>query len=309
LANSLYDHIDLLRQYDIYRKSNPIDHDVYVKGIPYVFITTPKLNLSEENVNRDDFLIYMKHVEPDLFKLLTTSGTTVSPFIKILSNAFRGIDGKDLASRTIDVGETFYGYKQTLPISIVDSQVGDTVTLHFEEYKTLPITKLHKLWVEYTEKVRRGTFEPSQDAIQKRYIDYVSSIYYFVLDFDGENILYWAKYTGAVPISVPYSELVTDGKNHEIPELSVEYVYSFKEDMNPAIFSDFNKVAMLNAEAMRYTTERAGDGFIPYTTNDLFPYNFTEEQISASEVLVIVTDPYESGGINPNRKYKLRFFK
>jgi hypothetical protein len=298
-----------MKEYDIYRKSRPADHDVYVKGIPYAFITTPKLNLAQENVDRDNFLIYMQNFEPELFRALTTFNSTVSPFIKILTNAFRGIDGKDLASRTIDIGETFYGYKQTLPISIVDSQVGDTVTLHFEEFKNLPIVKLHKLWVEYTEKVRRGSFQPSSDAIQKRYIDYVCSIYYFVLDFDGETILYWSKYTGAVPISVPYGSLVTDGKEHDIPELSVEYIYSFKEDMDPGILSDFNKVAMLNSEALRYSTERPQQGFIPYTTNDLFPYNFTEEQISGSQVLIISTDPHERTSIDPKRKFKLRFFK
>jgi hypothetical protein len=305
----MFKHIDVMKEYDIYRKTNPIDHDVYVKGIPYAFITTPKLNLSQDNINRDNFLIYMKHNEPELFKALMMSDATASPFIKLLTNTFRGIDGKDLASRTIDVNETYYGYKQTLPISTVDSQVGDTVTLRFEEYKYLPVVKIHKLWVEYTEKVRRGIFEPSRDAIQKRYIDYVCSIFYFVLDFDGETILYWSKYTGAVPISVPYGALVTDGKDHDIPEIGVEYIYSFKEDMDPAILSDFNKISMLDSEALRYSTERIGKGFIPSTTNDLFPYNFTEEQISGNRALIINTPNPDPSSVSPKKKYKLRFFK
>lgn len=307
---SLYPHIDLTREYDIYRKANPHDHDVYVKGIPYCFITTPKLNLSSLNYNRDNFLAYMYASEPDLYYSLTThESKRVSPFIKILSNAFRGIDGKDLASRTLDVGETFYGYKQTLPISIIDSQVGDTMTLKFEEYKNLPITKIHKLWVEYTEKVRRGYFSPTEDALKKRYLDYVSSIYYFVLDFDGETILYYAKYTGAVPISVPYSELVTDGKDHDIPELSVEYVYSFKEDLDPSILMDFNKVSMLDTEGLKYKLEQPNVGWIPYMQDDLFPYNFTEEQIKASDVFVVKSDPYGTSSIHPKHRFKLKFFK
>jgi len=306
---ALYNNIDLLKEYDIYRKSDPNSHDVYVKGIPYMFITTPKLNLSQDNIDRDNFLIYMKNIEPDLMNCLSTSGSTISPFIKLFSNAFRGIDGKDLASRTVDIGETFYGYKQTLPISIIDSQVGDTLTVHYEEYKHLPIVKLHKLWTEYTEKVRRGTFQPSREAIQQRFIDYVASIYYFVLDFDGETILFWSKYTGAVPISVPYGDLVTDGKDHDIPELSIEYIYSFKEDLEPGILSDFNKVSLLDADALKYSTERTQRGFIPYTTNDLFPYNFTEEQISGSQALVVATNSYDKANGMPKRKYKLKFFK
>jgi hypothetical protein len=307
---SLYPHIDLTREYDIYRKSNPQDHDVYVKGIPYCFITTPKLNLGSINYNRDNFLAYMYASEPDLYNSMTAQGSkTVSPFIKILSNSFRNMDGKDLASRTLDVAETFYGYKQTLPISIIDSQVGDTMTLKFEEYKNLPITKIHKLWVEYTEKVRRGYFSPSEDALKKRYLDYVSSIYYFVLDLDGETILYYAKYTGAVPISVPYSELVTDGKNHDIAELNVEYVYSYKEDLDPSILMDFNKVSMLDAEGLRYKMDQPNVGWLPYMTNDLLPYNFTEEQIKATNVLVIKSDPLDNTSIHPKYRFKLKFFK
>jgi hypothetical protein len=304
---SLYKHIDIMKEYDIYRKANPQDHDVHVKGIPYLFITTPKLNLEQSNVNRDNFLIYMKNVEPKLFEAMTTSGTKVEPFIKIFSNSFRGLDGKDLASRTIDINETFYGYKQTLPISIVDSQVGDNLTIKFEEYKHLPIVKMHKLWVEYTEKVRRGFFRPSKDAVQKRYIDYVSSIYYFVLDLDGETILYWSKYTGAVPISVPYSALVTDGKDHDIAEVGIEYVYSFKEDMDPAIFMDFNKVSMLNPEGLAYRHDGIGKGVIPYLMNDLMPYNFTEEHISSAKVLVVAQDAYGTSSLHPKKRYTLRF--
>lgn len=302
-------HIDIMNEYDIYRKSNPQDHDVYVKGIPYLFITTPKLNLIDANIKRDNFLIYLQNIEPELFSSLTTLGTKISPFIKILTNSFKGIDGKDLASRTIDIGETFYGYKQTLPISIVDSLIGDTLTIRFEEYKHLPIVKLHKVWVEYTEKVRRGIFTASDDAIMKRYLDYVSSIYYFVLDFDGETILYYAKYTGAVPISVPYNSLVTDGQDHDIPEIGVEYVYSFKEDLDPVILMDFNKVATLDAESLKYSDKQPNRGFIPYMTNDLLPYNFTEDHVAATKVLVTKSDPYDQSSLSPKTRFKLKFFK
>lgn len=303
----LYPHIDITKEYDVYRKSSPQDHDVFVKGIPYMFITTPKLNLGSINVNRDNFLAYMSVAEPQIFKSLTANGKTVSPFIKILTNSFKGIDGKDLASRTLDVGESFYGYKQTLPISIVDSLVGDTLTIKYEEYKHLPIVKLHKLWVEYTEKVRRGYFSPTQDALNKRYLDYVSSIYYFVLDFDGETILYYAKYTGAAPISVPYSELVTDGTDHDIPDIGVEYSYSFKEDLDPAILMDFNKVSLLDNEGLKYKVDQPNVGYIPYMTNDILPYNFTEEQIKFSNVIVIKTDPYDTSSLHPKHRFKLKF--
>ncbi|ALN97948.1 virion structural protein [Bacillus phage vB_BpuM-BpSp] len=302
-------HIDITKEYDVFKKRNVQDHDVYIKGIPFIFITTPKLNLIDSNVNRDNFLIYMKNKEPEIFKSLTTLGSGISPFIKILTNSFKDMDGKDLAARTIDVNETFYGNKQTLPISIIDSLQGDTVTIAFEEYKHLPIVKLHKIWVEYTEHVRRGYFTASEDAITKRYLDFVSSIYYFELDMDGETILYYAKYTGAYPISVPYSQLVGNHSSHDIAELTVEYAYSYKEDLDPAILMDFNKVSSLDSEAMRYSEKQPNRGFIPYTTNDLLPANFTEQHVKNSKVLVLKSDPLDQSSIHPKTRFRLKFFK
>jgi hypothetical protein len=306
---SLYKHIDVFDEYDIFRKSPPTEHDVYVKGIPYVFITTPKLNFELANTVRDNFMQHIASEHPDIMKSLNGNGQSISPFIRLLTNTFRGMDGKDLAARTIDVAETFYGHKQTLPISIVDSQQGDTMTIKFEDFKNLPVVKLHKLWLEYTEKVRRGIFRPNEDAIKKRYLDFVSSIYYFVLDFDGETILYYSKYTGAYPISVPYSNLVTDGFEHDIPELSVEYAYSFKEDMEPAILMDFNKVSMLDNNSLMYQTGIPNAGYIPYrgVNKDLFPYDFTQTQSSFKMPIIVRFDSREKNSLNPSYRYALRF--
>lgn len=237
--------IDFFTQYNVYR--NHIDkHDPFVKGIPMIFVTTPKLNFEDVNINSDAFLTYLKTYEPDILKSLTTLtsnpvGSFNSPFIKILTNTCLSIDSKDTVARTKETGETFYGYKQTLPAAIIDSLLGDEISVKYKEFKDLPIIKMHKAWLEYTEHIRRGLFIPTEHAVKNKYIDYLSSLYYFLLDFDGETILYWAKYTGIAPLNVPYSSLSGDINDHSIPDITINYIYSYKEDMNPSIFRDFNK--------------------------------------------------------------------
>ena len=79
---------------------------------------------------------------------------------------------------------------------------------------------------------------------EKDEIDFVSSLYYFILDRDFETILYYSKYTGIVPISNPYSALSSSyGSTAEIPDVAIDYAYSYKEDLDPRILIDFNMLA------------------------------------------------------------------
>lgn len=219
----------------------------YIKGFPIIFLTTPLLNLTKDNIEADSYFSYMANNERDILSLLSfgtsnsTTYKTTSPFIKVLTNKFKTMDAKDTTARTKTLNETFYGHKMLLPSSLIESINGDEFSVTYTENNDLIITKLHKIWVEYTERIRRGDFCPTKTAIDDRYIDYLSSLYYFILDFDCETIKYYAKYTGIVPLNVPYSSFSDSiGEQGNIVDLSINYSYSYKEDMDPAILLDFN---------------------------------------------------------------------
>jgi len=306
--------IDTFKNYNIYRKELQ-EEEPYTKGIPYIFITTPRLNLSNDNINSNSFLIYLNTYEKDLLSSLTLYNggnnlTSSSPFIKILTERFLNKSGKSVSSRTIDVGEDVYGYKQTLPISMIDSIIGDTLTIEYREIKNLSITKLHKVWIEYTENIRRGFYGVNKEALDQNYLDYVSSLYYFILDMDGETILYYEKFTGLVPISNPYDALVMNELNDRaVTNLSIEYVYSYMENMNPEILIDFNKVATLDPKGLPYTTKAPEKGFIPYVSNDLLPYDYVDDYDSAPKVLVVKSQNYQKDSLHPLATFKLKFYK
>lgn len=243
---------------DILNKFNPYkleeNQEPLIKGIPFIFMTTPFLNLSEENIANDAFLTYMDKFEPDLLNTLSYSnnaqsgdlkqhGRSNSPFIKILTNKFKDVSLSSLSLRTKETNETFYGFKQSLPGSIVDSISAGEISVTYNETKGLSITKLHKVWAEYTDNIRRGIFKPSSNTLNGRFIDYLSSLYYFLLDYDMSTILFYSKYTGLFPLSVPYSNLGVSMGNHELVTTDISYGYSYKEDLNPTILMEFNSVA------------------------------------------------------------------
>lgn len=262
--------INTATHYDIYKYWQQ-SSDTYTKGIPVAFFTTPCMNFSSDNANRSTYFSFVKEMYPDIYKSLScmnllagdTTPVSTSPFIRLLSNGFKGLTGKDFTAKTIDIGETFYGYKQVLPGPMVDSMTGDTLSVKFIGEKNLHIIHLHKLWMEYIENVSRGYFIPYHEMVQRSEIDYVSTLYYFVLDYDMETILYFSRYTGIAPISNPYSALVTTIGDRDVPEIDIEYVYSYKEDLTPNILIDFNKILQNDYSSLRGNTNTSASHTIP----------------------------------------------
>ena len=245
---TFYRDIDKMNYYN--NKRLLVDEMPSIVGIPHIFFTTPMMNLNSRNCMSDGFMAYMYKMRMPLLSSLSASKNrdgnccyTTSPFIKLLYNSATSFSASDMISKTKEVGETYYGYKETLPASNVDSINGDELSINFLDWKDLPVLNLINAWFIYHNKVRRGEFDPMQAAINLSYLDYVSSIYYFVTEMDGETLQYWAKYTGVVPINVPFSAFSSQYTDHEVINYSINFVYSFKEDMNPDILLDFNDVS------------------------------------------------------------------
>jgi hypothetical protein len=108
----------------------------------------------------------------------------------------------------------------------------------------MDITKLMGIWVNYISNITDGTFSANPRMIKGGMLDYMSSIYYFLLQPDGKTIKYWCKYTGCWPTNIPYSLSKFSKGSIDIAEGSITFVYMSKEDMNPDILKDFNKVSL-----------------------------------------------------------------
>ena len=213
-------------------------------------MTKPCLNIrgGQNELMGDPFLYSIGRGTSEVAKVIQDSldplntGTSSVPFINIITNAVERFETKDLLLKTKEIGETFYGEKLHWGDNYFESIGGDVLTLEFTEYSDLSLTLLHKAWVDYIHAVKLNkvqTHRGKNDFVEKKIIDYASSIYYFLLDVDGKTIKYYAKYTGVFPISVPFSAMSFNLGQNEVKKLSIQYQYSFKEDMDPRILDEF----------------------------------------------------------------------
>jgi hypothetical protein len=113
--------------------------------------------------------------------LLTNGGA--SGVIKLLTNLCESYSVSDIALDTHSIGEAWDGAKLVTPKSTLNSKQDGTLQLEFQEWSGLPITTLHRFWVDYIEAVTRGILSPKANPnyILYRILDYACSIYAFQL--------------------------------------------------------------------------------------------------------------------------------
>ena len=223
--------------------------DVYLKNtIGVMFFTRPDLNLFNNGqmtamIANDPRCNLIVSNHPTLSKLLTKEGLGDGHYFNpLLSNMAQSLDIQDDSVDTLEVGESYVGYKMQYSKHNVKSITSGTITVKFKETFDTAITNTHQLWVDYQSNVYRGIFEPKEEYIWGKELDYACDIYYFLLDQDGETIRFWSKYYGCFPHNVPKSVYSYDfGAQVQFPELSVTYGYTYKEDLSPVALIEFNK--------------------------------------------------------------------
>jgi hypothetical protein len=233
--------------------------DYSIGGISYVFFTKPQLNLtggSFQNVNYtadklkyDSFLYNLKtgtlgNLGTKILNSLDRKSGLAqgSHLMPLITNSAKSFETKDTTIKTDEYYDNYLGNKIVVPGGTNESDTADTFTIDYTEYADLSLTLLHKVWVDYMHLVRRGMIDPHPDFAQLGIIDYVSSVYYFKLGDDGKKIKFWSKYTGVFPVNIPYSAFSYHHADPKVKELSVQYAYSFKEDMSYDVLYDFLQI-------------------------------------------------------------------
>lgn len=233
-----------------------LDHpDIFLRNtVGYIVFTRPDLNFLDDSgqllsgISVDPRVEYIARNNIHLVQCLTHEydGTTGHNFNPFLSNLAQSIEVMDDSVDTLDTGETFTGYKFQYSKHNIKSITSGSLTIKFKETFDLGITNLFQLWVDYQSNVYKGVFLPKDDYIWFKNIDYMCNIYYFLLDQDGETLLFWSKYFGVFPVNVPKSSLAYDaGSQVQLPDMSVQFSYIYKEDLSPATLVEFNRDAGL----------------------------------------------------------------
>jgi len=264
----------------------------FMGGLPIIFMTTPSMNIFNSSGKVFDTLTagnqlfsLMEEIDPYILKQLQYSGGgSTSTFIKLATNRFKGITLKDFTLETVNEYENYYGWQQILPKTTVQNYTAESsLNVNFSETKNLDITKLFYSWICYMEATRYGLHEPSEDARVNRILDFTSSLYFFLLDFDMRTILYWCKYTGIFPTNVPLGNLIMSDITSRGPiDTSITFAYQYKEELNPQVLFDFNVLSDYSESLFDYSNSNDannGSKFDISTYGDFSGYDPNKDKI------------------------------
>lgn len=121
------------------------------------------------------------------------------------------------------------------------SKASGSFTVNFDDDRNLSVFQQLKAWVDYISGVYIGEIDPTYSSVINRELDYAANVYYILTAEDGYTILFWSKYYGVFPKTIPSSQYSwTKGNTLSLPSLSVEFQYSFKEDYILDTITEFN---------------------------------------------------------------------
>lgn len=239
--------------------------DPFINGNGFIFVTKPLLFLdySRDKTNNANSLAYLNMTKDPQFsqyiktEILNSNDEQIiqmlsykenysfkSAFLPMFTNECKSFDSNDTTMETMDGFDTKQGYRESLPTHTTASEASNTVSISVNEDSNLSFTKLITLWVKYISNISDGTFDANPEMILNGALDYMSSIYYFVLAPDGKSIKYWCRYTGCWPTSIPYGNLRYSKGQNDAMELNINFQYTVKEDMNPRILEEFNMLSL-----------------------------------------------------------------
>jgi hypothetical protein len=237
------------------------------KTFAYVFFTRPDLNIltygsdraSEFSLNRsvvgvDPKYSYIFHNNENTLRSLVTNGNPYHKFLILLSNEAKSFEVADTVIKTTEDGETFNGNKIIYGRTDHESNSAGEFNIRYVDSLNLDVFKLHLIWVDYINKVSRGIFEPKEEYMKRKILDYACSCYYFLCGPDGSTILYWQKLTGVFPVNTGENTFSWDsGTLLSKPEINIRYMYSMRSVMDIAHLSEFNALTKINGDVVDNT--------------------------------------------------------
>lgn len=308
--------------------------DSFVSGNAFMFITKPLLYINPIkstttsldrsayiNMTRDpNFAQYitteaLNNIDryiPQMLSYNLSNTNVTSLFMPIFTNACKSFDSNDIAMGQTELFDTKQGHRQSLPTHKTESEAANTLSITVTEDNNLSFTKIMNLWVNYISNITDGTFDANPEMVLNGVLDYTCSIFYFVLEPDGKTLKYWAKYTGCWPTSIPYGSFRYTKGDNSLVDLNLTFAYSVKEDMNPLILEDFNKISLKLNDT--YVPSVSRDGY--YNTiveSPLLNRNIMPTAIESSKLILASEerDPliFCSESYDVNKKFELIFGK
>ena len=286
----------------------PMVNEYFQKGFAHVFFTRPDCNilkkdgktLVDEIKNNSEFYYSWERC-PYLLKQLTLPvDNTGHDFMLSLSNRAASFSLSDEYINTDTYGKTWGGWKISFGRADTESKTAGDFTITYNDTRNLYVYMLHKLWIDYIAGVYRGKYAPRDKYIKNHILDYACSVYYIITAEDGETILFWSKYYGVYPSTIPSTQYSwAYGNTIQDPKIEIKYNYSWKEDFNPEALVEFN----MNSNVDDTTIVKYAPIYDP-------KLGHAGPTWVGAPYIELITESKDAEGIhNPNMRYgfKLRF--
>lgn len=196
-------------------KENPIDP--YLTGWHYMFISMPgtlinfiTADAADSAGNENDQPI----TQPE--EILNIHNLSLTPPATTLNKATMNSIG---------------GFKWSVPTNM---DIGDNITVRYNEYSGLPIYRIHKGWVDFIRNTNLG-ISNSNEASNLYQTDYKATIIYATTRPDGESIEFCSKFTGVFPTKIPTDSFASDIATSDKLEIDIEYSIDFMYDNNKEV--------------------------------------------------------------------------
>lgn len=165
------------------------------------------------------------------------------PFNQLLANTCTSnLDIPGLQSEMIDTPSNTYGVNYQYRGSSESSNDNFEFSLSFSDTKELSVYHFFKAYEEYQTLKHHGVLPPWYQYIMDKILYDHYSIYKFLVDEDGETIIYWAKMYGVKSKSLPRDTFSSTDFNDGIT-FAVDFSSAFFDDMNPMILTEFNNIS------------------------------------------------------------------
>lgn len=201
-------------------------------------------------------------------------------FIPYLLGRAESLQIPDYQIKTFNLVQPYTKFSMPYSTSAIESQSGGTFDVAFREDSQFRIHKLFFTWLYYMDGVMRNRFRPKDKYILYNAFDYMSAVYHIVCDVTGVNILWFSKYTGVFPTSVPNSDLSFNRGGKTENTITIPFTYFYHEALNPQILTDFNYNS-LGYNYMRKVGETKG---IALAKQEVKPYDPEWGQIGTNLV-------------------------
>lgn len=253
-ANNLYTRTQLNDRYTKFNRFGYLDpYNALTYTKEYLFFTKPDLhlfgnrspNLLNEELARFSFFRDALERYPYVMQQLQQRVGSDFPLMPLLSNTVNSaLDFPDANAEEMETMTNIYGTRLTYRGSSYKSDEQHQFSLEFKDTKFLEVYMLFKLYDDYEKLKKMGRVStPDVNYIYRKILYDQFSIYKFVVDEDGETLIYWGKTYGTYPLSVPRGAL-SDLADNERLKFTVDFKCQFVEDMDPQILVDFNTLML-----------------------------------------------------------------